>query len=373
MSIKFSVYADGNIEGDDSPSILKSAKDLQSVSSYLTLRQQFGEDDVDDAERLLSQLFDEYRETEMLMFPYEPNIEAIVDYDFLSTDADYGVRRVDRYTLYLEPVKETDYPREALRFGLSIGDNLSLPSFMVGRYFKYNGSNETVFFNTDNLTVSLLADVDILSDSALENNFKKILLDIAKHESFGQVPQDIIQMILLEWMMTAGEGEDNVFGALTEIFSNGDAFRDAYREYTWEEEGDISRSDVKEILEDDLDTLILGISDSFEDYDFDLQDDYYTTLPELIAAILDQLIFEYGYLEAVVASKLQAVKEAYDDLPIRYISDLSTIVSESKSSGAYVLEVGMSWGSTLNFLLNSKQLERQRRITVGDTHLYDEF
>ena len=151
MSIKFSVYADGNIEGDDSPSILKSAKDLQSVSSYLTLRQQFGEDDVDDAERLLSQLFDEYRETEMLMFPYEPNIEAIVDYDFLSTDADYGVRRVDRYTLYLEPVKETDYPREALRFGLSIGDNLSLPSFMVGRYFKYNGSNETVFFNTDNL------------------------------------------------------------------------------------------------------------------------------------------------------------------------------------------------------------------------------
>ena len=68
-----------------------------------------------------------------------------------------------------------------------MADKMKLPSLMVGRYFKYNGDNETVFFDTDNLTVSLLADVDILSDSALEVNFKKILLDIAKHESFGQV------------------------------------------------------------------------------------------------------------------------------------------------------------------------------------------
>ena len=372
MSIKFNVYADGNIEDDDISSILKSAKDLQSVSSYLTLGQQFGEEDIDGDEWLLSSLFNQYRESEMLMFPYEPNIEAGIDHGFFtSVGKGYGNRRLDRYSLNLEPVKETDHPREALRFGLSIGDNLKLPSFIkVGRYFKYNGDNETVIFNADDVTVSLLADVDILSDSALEGKFKEILLDIAKHKSFGQVSQSIIEMILVEWLMAAGEGEDNVFDELTEILSAGEVFRD-FRKYHGEV--DISWSDVKDILEDDLDTLILGVSDSLEDWDIDLQDDYYTTLPELITDILDQLIFEYGYLEAVLASKLRAVKEAYNDLPIRYISHLSTIVSESKSSGAYVLEVGMTWGTDLNFLLNPKKLERQRRISVGDKHFYDEF
>lgn len=363
----FHVYADGNIAADDVSSVLKSAKDLQSLSSYVTL----GQHGITEDEHVLASLFHQYRESSMLMFPYEPNIEAGIDHGLFSTDAEYGNRRVDRYTLDLEPVKETDHPREALRFGLATSRELKLPSSMVGRYFKQNGDLETVIFGFDYLTVSLLADVDILSDSALEGKFKEILLDIAEHESFGQVSQGIIEMILVEWLMTAGEGEDNVFDELTKILSAGEDFSN---EFIYRGGLDnIPPSDIRDIIEDDLEKMIMEISDSLEDWDIDLQDDYYTTLPELITDILDQLIFEYGYLEAVLASKLQAVKEAYDDAPIRYISDLSTIVSESKSSGAYVLEVGMVWGTTLNFLLNPQELERQGRISVSDQHFYDEF
>lgn len=381
--LRFNVYADGGEEVSASvPLIIESARNLQRLghfydpptfADYLS-----GEEWIEHDEILLIELFERYKKSDMLLFPYELDQAAVLENGLISIDDEYGIGSVDRYTLHLE-LKQDDHPREALRFGLASKDQLAgLPRGMIGRYFKQNNDMETVILGVDEFTVSLLAnDIDLFSDSALETKFKEALINIGKNKSLGQVSQELEAMIAVEWIMTAGAEEWNVYDGLVDFFSNGVTFRNYWFNDTREiySKQRISKSDVRDLLQedDDFDTLILEIFDSLEDSGFDLESEFsQAAIIELLRAILNSILFEHGYLDAIAESKLRAVKEAYDDLPIRRIQTLDEIVSESKNAGAYVLEVGMSWGKGIEFMLNPTSLEKQGLISVADQNLYFE-
>lgn len=46
---------------------------------------------------------------------------------------------------------------------------------------------------------------------------------------------------------------------------------------------------------------------------------------------------------------------------------------ESQNDNAYVLEVGILWRDTLNFLLNPTTLLLQNKIAVEDPYFYNEY
>jgi hypothetical protein len=377
IDLEFNVYADGSADDEDNLAyLIENAKDLQRISSFSEESEDF-----DDDVALLNRLFTTFKKSDMLMFPYTPEIGNAVDHGVVELNEDDRYR-IDRYKLAIE-CPANSYPRDAIRFDLATTPELPNLTQLLGRYAdvgKYLKSghtrtDEVVLLGVTKDQISALCDVDV-DTQGLKTLFTDSLLRIAQSSHGDDLRDDTISMICVDWITAAGAENSNVFEDLNEILLEPSHYEESLSDYGLEWDV-LDHDTLSEIKSDCMDS---AFSDLAENISEDLKssgieydnDEYLGDLESLVGYLLNTLLFDYGYWDAVLAEKFKAFEDAFGGLPVREISDLSGIVRESRNEGAYVLEVGISWENTLNFLLDPSRLLLQGRLSVVDSYFYDE-
>jgi hypothetical protein len=379
------VYADAGL-GDDVEEIIASAKRLQSISSYTgqdILKASNRSDHEDRYLRPLDDLFEIFKKSDTLMFPYELSIVSAIDQGLLTPD-EYGYR-IDGYKLAISgpPEDESLYARDAIRFHMG-GDNAiehtlnNLFSDFAGvaKYFRWNNPTEILLYNVTKDQVAAFCDAEV-GDYKLTGAFVEGLLRVA-NAFVGNKYEDLASMICVEWASIVSAGGDlAVFRELNEALSDSKNFVDAYPSVEFEY---LDSEALKEVLNYSglpavLEDIASDAAESLKDEGFDDED-----LWDAVLDIISRLILnepsdaDEGYWRAVLDAKLKVFQKDLGGGDMREVYNLVDIVRESKAAGAAVLEVGMSlgWDSALEFLLDPAKLLIEDRISVEDSFFYDE-
>ena len=369
MKLDMNVYADGGL-GDDVEEVLASAKRLQSIGHRKVVNLENYPDEVE-----LHNLFEFFKDSDMLMFPYELSIGAALDEGLLIPD-EYDRYRIDRYRLAISgpPENESLYTRDAIRFNLggdkAIENTLSqvLPDFAgVAKYFRWDNPTEILLYNVTGDQVAAFCDAEV-DAYKLTSAFAESLLRVAK-TFVGDEHEDLATMICVEWVSTVSVGDLAVFGELNEALSDSQNFVDAYPEVEF---ADLYIEALKEVLTYSglpavLEDIAFDAAESLRDEGFDDEDN-----EDVVLDIVSRLILPEGYWRSVLDEKLKSFQEDLGGGDMREVYNLVDIVGESKAAGAAVLEVGMSWSSSLDFLLDPDKLLEEGGISVEDSFFYDE-